>query len=65
MDRLTKSISERFEILEGRMDQLTSMYRNMEIQLGQIANVVNRRNQRELPRKIKVNPTEHWKAITL
>ncbi|XP_071927592.1 uncharacterized protein [Coffea arabica] len=47
------------------MDQLTNMYRNIEVQLGQIANAVNNRNQEDLPSKIKINPREHVKAITL
>ncbi|XP_027166366.1 uncharacterized protein LOC113766367 [Coffea eugenioides] len=47
------------------MDQLTNMYRNVEVQLGQIANVVNNHNQGDLPSKIEVNPREHVKAITL
>nr|XP_027088737.1 uncharacterized protein LOC113710089 [Coffea arabica] len=47
------------------MDQLTNMYRNVEVQLGQIANAVNNRNQGDLPSKTEVNPREHVKAITL
>ncbi|XP_071909835.1 uncharacterized protein [Coffea arabica] len=41
------------------------MYKNVEVQLGQIANAVNNRNQGNLPNKIEVNPREHVKAITL
>ncbi|XP_071917169.1 uncharacterized protein [Coffea arabica] len=47
------------------MDQLTNMYRNVEIQLEQLANAVNNRNQGDLPSKTEVNPREHVKAITL
>ncbi|XP_027067872.1 uncharacterized protein [Coffea arabica] len=47
------------------MDQLTNMYRNVEVQLGQITNVVNNRNQGDLPSKTEVNPREYVKAITL
>ncbi|XP_071902706.1 uncharacterized protein [Coffea arabica] len=47
------------------MDQLTNMYRNVKVQLGQIANAVNNRNQGDLLSKIEVNPREHAKAITL
>ncbi|XP_027158370.1 uncharacterized protein LOC113759991 [Coffea eugenioides] len=47
------------------MDQLTNMYRNVEVQLGQIANAVNNRNQGDLPIKTEVNPREQMKAITL
>ncbi|XP_027158369.1 uncharacterized protein LOC113759989 [Coffea eugenioides] len=46
------------------MDQLTNMYRNVEVQLGQIANAVNNRNQGNLSSKTEVNPREHVKAIT-
>ena len=41
------------------------MYRYVEIQLGQIANTINNRNQGELPRKIEMNPREHMKVIIL
>ncbi|XP_071926192.1 uncharacterized protein [Coffea arabica] len=41
------------------------MYRNVEVQLGQIANAVNNRNQGDLPSKTEVNPREHVKAITI
>ena len=41
MDRLAKTTLERFERLEKRMDQLTSTYKNVEVQLGQIINTVN------------------------
>ena len=47
------------------MDQLTNMYRNVEVQIGQIANAINNRSQGELPSKSEVNPWEHVKAITL
>ena len=47
------------------MDQLTNMYRNVEVQIGQIANAINNRSQGELPSKTEVNPREHVKAITL
>ncbi|XP_071921868.1 uncharacterized protein [Coffea arabica] len=41
------------------------MYRNVEVQIGQIASSLNNRNQGELPSKTEVNPKEHVKAITL
>ena len=62
MDRLAKTTLERFERLEKRIDQLTSMYKNVEVQLGQIINTVNPRNQGELPNKTQVNPKEHCKT---
>nr|XP_027067785.1 uncharacterized protein LOC113693444 [Coffea arabica] len=41
------------------------MYRNLEVQIGQIANVINNRNPGELPSKTEVNPREHVNAIIL
>nr|XP_027109356.1 uncharacterized protein LOC113729231 [Coffea arabica] len=65
IEKLASATTQRFERIEGRMDQLTNMYRNVEVQLGQIANAVNNRNQGDLPIKIEVNPREQVKAITL
>ncbi|XP_071906830.1 uncharacterized protein [Coffea arabica] len=47
------------------IDQLTNIYRNVEVQLGQITNVVNNRNQEDLPSKTEINPREHVNTITL
>ena len=44
---------------------MTGMYRNVKVQIGQIANSINNRNQGELPSKTEVNPGEHVKVITL
>nr|XP_027093531.1 uncharacterized protein LOC113713922 [Coffea arabica] len=63
--KLAKVTSDRFERVEGRLDQRTTMYRNVEIQIGQIASALTNRNQGELPSKTEVNPKEHVKAITL
>ncbi|XP_027166325.1 uncharacterized protein LOC113766318 [Coffea eugenioides] len=41
------------------------MYRNVEVQIGQIASSLNNRNQGELPSKTEVNPKEQVQAITL
>ncbi|XP_027150322.1 uncharacterized protein LOC113750559 [Coffea eugenioides] len=41
------------------------MYRNVKVQIGQIASSLNNRNQGELPNKMEVNPKEHVKAVTL
>nr|XP_027068325.1 uncharacterized protein LOC113693813 [Coffea arabica] len=60
-----KVTSDRFERVEGRLDQLAGMYRNLEIQIGQIANAINNRNPGELPSKTEVNPREQVNAITL
>ena len=65
MKKFTKGTSERFERIEGRLDQLTGMYRNLEVQIGQIANFINNRNPGEFPSKIEVNSREHVNAITL
>ncbi|XP_071906831.1 uncharacterized protein [Coffea arabica] len=65
IEKLASATTQRFERIEGRMDQLTNMYRNVEVQLRQITNAVNNRNQGDLPSKTEVNPREHMKAITL
>ncbi|XP_071939987.1 uncharacterized protein [Coffea arabica] len=65
VEKLAKVTSDRFERVEGRLDQLTTMYRNVEVQIGQIASSLNNRNQGELPSKTEVNPKEQVQAITL
>ena len=65
MEKLAKGTSERFERIEEILDQLTGMYRNLEVQIGQIANAINNRNRGELSSKTEVNPKEHANAITL
>ena len=50
-EKLAKGTSERFEQIEGRLDQLTGMYRNVEVQIGQIVNSINNRNQEKSPSK--------------
>nr|XP_027083493.1 uncharacterized protein LOC113705783 [Coffea arabica]XP_027083494.1 uncharacterized protein LOC113705784 [Coffea arabica] len=65
VEKLAKVTSDRFEQVEGRLDQLAGMYRNLEVQIGQIANVINNRNPGELPSKTEVNPREHVNAIIL
>ncbi|XP_027120640.1 uncharacterized protein [Coffea arabica] len=64
-EKLAKVTSDRFERVEGRLDQLAGMYRNLEVQVGQIANMINNRNPGELPSKIEVNPIEYVNTITL
>ena len=44
VENLTKNTSKRFELLEGRLVQLIEIYRNVEVQLGQIVNSINNRN---------------------
>ena len=41
------------------------MYRNVAVQIGQIDNSINNKNQGELSNKTEVNTREHVKAITL
>ena len=41
------------------------MYRNVEVQIGQIANSIKNQNQGELPSKTEMSPKEHVKTITL
>nr|XP_027093493.1 uncharacterized protein LOC113713886 [Coffea arabica] len=65
VEKLAKVTSDRFERVEGRLDQLVGMYRNLEVQIGQIDNVINNRNPSELLSKTEVNPREHVNAITL
>ena len=47
------------------MDQLNNRFRNLEVQIGQIASAINPRYSGELPSKIKVNTREYVNAITL
>ncbi|XP_027165399.1 uncharacterized protein LOC113765424 [Coffea eugenioides] len=54
VEKLAKVTSDRFERVEGRLDQLTTMYRNVEVQIGQIAGSLNNRNQGELPSKTEL-----------
>ncbi|XP_038976409.1 uncharacterized protein LOC113461320 [Phoenix dactylifera] len=65
IEKLANASSERFERLEAKVDQLASSNRNVEMQLGQLANSINSRGQGNLPSKTEVNPKEHCKAVTL
>ena len=65
IDRLASATLDRFKRVEGRIDQMSSMSRNIETQLGQIANAINSKNQGDLPSKTKLNPWKHYKAIIL
>ncbi|KAJ4969504.1 hypothetical protein NE237_016205 [Protea cynaroides] len=51
--------------METKVDQLTTYNRNLEIQMGQLANAFNSRGQGNLPSKIEINPKEQCKVITL
>ncbi|KAJ4979023.1 hypothetical protein NE237_009803 [Protea cynaroides] len=51
--------------METKVDQLTTYNRNLEIQMGQLANAFNSRGQGNLPSKTEINPKEQCKVITL
>ena len=63
--RLANGSSDKIERTEEKMDPLTTMYRNIEVQVGQIANAINVRQPGELPSRTKVNLGEHVNAIML
>lgn len=44
---------------------MASLYKNLEVQLGQILNAINSRDQGKLPSKTEVNPREEVKTVTL
>ncbi|XP_071917054.1 uncharacterized protein [Coffea arabica] len=54
IEKLASATTQRFKRIEGRMNQLTNIYRNVEVQLGQIANAVKNRNQGDLPSKTEI-----------
>ena len=65
IEKLANANMQKFERIKRRIEQITNTYRNVEIQFGQIASVINNRNQGELLNKTEVNPREHMKVITL
>ena len=46
IDRLASVTFERFERIERRLDQLTTMHKNVEIQIDHIVSALNPRNSR-------------------
>ena len=48
-----------------RFQAKKAVMRNLETQVGQIANMIAERNQGKLPSNTKKNPREHVKAIHL
>ena len=44
IDKLASATIQRFKKIEGRIDQFTTMYTNVEVQIVQIANSINNRN---------------------
>ncbi|KAJ4961447.1 hypothetical protein NE237_021357 [Protea cynaroides] len=63
--KLANVTLERIERMETKVDQLTTYNRNLEIQMGQLANAFNSRGQGNLPSKTEINPKEQCKVITL
>ncbi|XP_057251773.1 uncharacterized protein LOC104897055 [Beta vulgaris subsp. vulgaris] len=53
------------EKLETKVDQIAISNRNVELQLGQLANAINSRSQGALPSNTEVNPKQHCNAVTL
>ncbi|XP_010246646.1 PREDICTED: uncharacterized protein LOC104589888 [Nelumbo nucifera] len=55
--------------MEAKFDQIaknhSSSIHNLEVQIGQLANVISARNQGNLPSNIETNPREQLKAISL
>ncbi|KMT03871.1 hypothetical protein BVRB_8g188080 [Beta vulgaris subsp. vulgaris] len=65
IEKLANATSERIEKLETKVDQIAISNRNVELQLGQLANAINSRSQGVLPSKTEVNPKQHCNAVTL
>ena len=65
IEKLANMTSDRFGKIEAKIDQLASYNQNLEVQMGQLVNSINSRDQGNLPSKTEVNPKEHCKAVTL
>ena len=65
IEKLATATSDRFEKMEAKIDQVVAVNKNLEFQIGQIANAVNARDKGKLPSMPEVNPNEHCKAIIL
>ncbi|XP_057248187.1 uncharacterized protein LOC130590178 [Beta vulgaris subsp. vulgaris] len=65
IEKLANATSERIEKLETKVDQIAISNRNVELQLGQLANAINSRSQGALPSNTEVNPKQHCNAVTL
>ncbi|KAG9450627.1 hypothetical protein H6P81_010592 [Aristolochia fimbriata] len=55
----------RFQAQEASLKNQEASIRSLEIQVGQLANVISGRNQGTVPSNSETNPKEHIKAITL
>ena len=51
IEKLANATTNRFEKLEAKVDQIASFNRNLEVQLGQISNAINSRDQGKLPQQ--------------
>ncbi|XP_052188814.1 uncharacterized protein LOC127799091 [Diospyros lotus] len=65
IEKLANATMERFEKLEAKVDQMASFNRNLEVQLGQISNAINPRDQGKFPSKTKMNVRDEVMAVTL
>ncbi|KAJ4959733.1 hypothetical protein NE237_019643 [Protea cynaroides] len=65
IEKLANVTLERIERMETKVDQLTTYNRNLEIQMGQLANAFNSKGQDNFPSKTEINPKEQCKVITL
>uniref|UniRef100_A0A803N3K9 Uncharacterized protein n=1 Tax=Chenopodium quinoa TaxID=63459 RepID=A0A803N3K9_CHEQI len=65
IEKLANATSKRIITLENKVDQLANSNKNVEFQLGQLANAINSRNQGTLPSQTEVNPKEQCKVVTL
>ena len=65
IEKLVIVTMDRFEKLEGKIDQLINHNKSLEMQMGQLAEAINSRSQDNLPSKTEVNRKEHCKVVTL
>ncbi|XP_019106514.1 uncharacterized protein LOC109135623 [Beta vulgaris subsp. vulgaris] len=65
IEKLANATFERIEKLETKVDQIAISNRNVELQLGQLANAINSRSQGALPSKTEVNLKQQCNALTL
>ncbi|GKU88113.1 hypothetical protein SLEP1_g2414 [Rubroshorea leprosula] len=53
------------KLLEAAVQNQGASIQNLEVQVGQLANMISRRNQGALPNNTEINPNEQVNAITL
>ncbi|XP_052209202.1 uncharacterized protein LOC127812718 [Diospyros lotus] len=54
IEKLANATVDRFEKLKAKVDQMASFNRNLEVQLGQISNAINSRDQGDVDKKNNV-----------